>query len=483
MSSSSHRLTADEVERGLLEAKSTASFRKKVSDEFMTFEDAKMLLTLTASAPETVEEWLERIHRLEEVSEEKGAYIPLSTFTEKTLVCPECDHEYTDPDQSSTFRKLNFWDFRKARGQYLDHMLIDFNARVNSISDIGRMAVFNDDDLLYSPFYDFNPQSLIYAFQNRREGILATVSGTMGVGKTDFTLTIVQELLACPKPTFNVITNIPLTEKTLASHEGRLFYRDTMRGLLRCLCERVLGDTGRHSVVPLDETAMFFSRREPAKKTNVLLEKFIRLIRKYNASLLFIDQQRDGLPGAALELRTVMYHKTDLTKVHYSSSLGSRKYNHHLNHIPKTRLGYYTYKIGSFNPNVDLAALFDHIDKMEKNGVDPVHATLIFLDELEARTPERDPFEKRVLDYIKDNPGCTQKQLLIGVGLEFNHNNEMTISRVATKMEKDRLIDRGRVGSTNRLYICEVVSNKNIGIGNTDTGPVPEDRSDHVSVK
>jgi hypothetical protein len=427
------------MERGLLEAKSTAAFRRKLGDEFMNFQDAKMLLALTASAPESVEDWLERIHALEDIADEKGAYIPLPFHDEGR----------------EAFRQLNFWDFRKVRGRFTDHMLIDFNARVNSISDIGRMAVFNDDDMLYSPFYDFNPQSLIYAFRKRKEGILATVSGTMGVGKTDFTLRVVEELLASKDPSFNVITNIPLKVTTLEEYAGHLFYRDTMRTLLRALCERVQGDTGHHSVVPLDETSMFFSRREPAKKTNVLLEKFIRLIRKYNASLIFIDQQKDGLPSAALELRTVMYHKTDLKKVHYSSGLGSRNYNHYLSHVEQTSLGYYTKKIGSFQSNVDLAKLFDHIDKKEKGGMDPVTATIDFLDILEAQTPNEDPFEKRVLDYIRDNPGCTQKQLRIGVGLPDERKNVVRISELSAKLEKDRRIDREKVGTTMKLYITD----------------------------
>lgn len=436
MSGTTAGLTDWDLDKGLIEAKSAAAFTERAYKEFMSFRDAKYLLTITASSPETVEEWLDRIHLLEEKALNMGEYIPT-------------------PD--GEFRAMEFWDFRRAQGRFVDHMSVDFNARINSISDIGRMAVFTVDKHLYNPFYDFNPQSLVYAFRHRREGILATVSGTMGVGKTDFALLITEQLLASEKPVFNVITNIWLTPKTLEAYEGRLYYENTMRGLLRTLCLKARDPT-RHAVVPLDETSMFFSRREPGKKTNVLLEKFIRLIRKYNASLIFIDQQKDGLPGPALELRTVMYHKTDLTKVHYSSALGARNYNHYLSHVPKTSLGYDTKRVGFFDYNMDLEALFKFNDVQEQEGIDAIESTTMFLDNLDMQ-PVRDPFDVRALKYIEDNDGCTRKDLQRGLGLPDEDAARKRVDRLIIRFEGDRLIDREKDGVLYRLHRCPDVHN------------------------
>jgi len=415
----------DDIEIGAVEARAVAAFHRMVFNEFIEFDEARAVLYLTASSPEMVGTWLERISDAEAVSERRGEDIPTPN--------------------PGTFRRLQFWDFRRLRHQFVDAMLTEFNARVNSISDIGRMAVYNIDENLYFPFYDFNPQSLIFPFRERREGILATVSGVMGAGKTDFALRISEELLSCPKPIFNVITNIWLDDKTLSQYDGRLFYERTMRELLRRLCNTVI-DGGRHSVVVLDETSMFFSRREPGKKTNILLEKFIRLIRKYGASLMFIDQQREGLPGAALELRTVMYHKNDLTKVYYSSALAGRSYNQYLDHVPKTSLKYDTKRVGYFSQNVPLQALFDFIEKKEDEGVDPIGATLQFLE----CTPDPGDLSKdeRIIEFVRDNPGSNQTQIIKGVGL----TNQGYASVMLTRLVGEGRLGVERDGNSMRYY-------------------------------
>jgi hypothetical protein len=439
-------LTHEDLDKGLIEAKSAAAFSERAYDEFMTFRGAKDLLTITASGPDLVEDWLDRIHQMERLSKARGNYIP-------------------QPDGKP--RPLQFWDFGDAREDFVDHMRVEFNARINSISDLGRMAVFNLDRHLYIPFYDFNPQSLIFAFRKRKEGLLATVSGSMGLGKTDFTCLIIEELLACPTPEFNIITNIKFDQETMDAHEGRLLFRRDMRGLLRALCETVLGDSIRHSVVPLDETSMFFSRREPGKKDNILQEKFIRLIRKYNASLLYIDQLKDGLPGAALELRTIVYHKTDLRKVHYSSYTGGRKYNHYLRDVPQTTLGFITKDIGSFSMNVPLEKLFAFIEKKEDAGINAVRATLMYLDWLEENQPTMDPYDERVLKAIGEHPGTTQTGVLNLLG-EEGQAARMRLSRAIGRQLSD-FIEVEKDGAARRYYLRESVNNTKSEPGNTTT--------------
>lgn len=371
-----HQYSNDnDTEMGLMEATSVASFKKKIFKEFMNFRDAREILMLTSAHPDTVEDWLNRIRELEEVSDNAGEEIP-------------------KPD--GKMRKRDFWDFRKAKKIFIDEMIVDFNMRVNSINDLGRMAVFNDEELLYQPFYDFNPDSLIYAFHIQKEGIIASVSGVMGSGKTDFSLFLV-ELLLQSKTLFHIVTNIWLSENTL-NENSDLFYKDNMIDLLLQLCE--CAEMDGHTVVAMDETSLFFSRREPGKKSNIQFEKFLRLIRKYNCSIIFIEQVKDGLPGVALDLRTVVYHKTGKKKLFYSTISGQRNYNNYLSSIPRTILEFDTKHMGSFDLNIDLEALYEHV-KGKKNPIKATREFIGIIKENESKTTEG-----KVLEFIKNHEGC-----------------------------------------------------------------------------
>ena len=398
----------DEV--GLLEAKSAAAFRSKVFKHFMTFQDARTLLVMAASTPETVDGWLDEIDECELISDERGVHIP--TGSEKR-------------------RQMEFWDFINTRRRFVHDMLVDFNARVNSISDIGRMAVFADDDFMYFPFHDFNPESLVYAFVQQREGILATVSGVMGSGKTDFVLFVAEQLLKADKATFHVVTNIWLSPETLEANPT-LHFRADMRSLLLKLCDCV--EMSGHSVLAMDETAMFFSRREAYKKENIQFEKFIRLIRKYNSSMLLIDQMREGLPNAALELRTVVYHKEAKKKLHYTSAMGERNYNLYLKGIPRTSLGFDTKHMGYFDFNVNLEKLYEFI----KGRDNPIQATRDYLDAPIAARPQTN--KERILDFIEQNDGCCQKD--VAVALKMKPPN---VTRDLKALDKEGTIKRVEV--------------------------------------
>lgn len=397
--------SSDEEQIGLLEAKSAAAFETKVFKRFMSFKDARALLYKAASKPETVDEWLKKFTELEKMAEERGV---------------------VRTDAKGKGRLMDFWHFTGAHRLFVHHMLVDFNGRINSISDTGRMAVFVDEDFIYFPFCDFNPASLIYSFLHHREGILATVSGTMGSGKTDFTLFVAEQLLKAEDMTFHVVTNIWLTAETLEEHPT-LHYRSDMRGLLLELCDCV--DMDGQAVLALDETALFFSRREPGKKENIQFEKFIRLIRKYNASMLLIDQMQEGLPGAALDLRTVIYHKEGKKKLHYSSVMGDRSYNRYLKGIPRTALGFDTKHMGYFDFNVDLEKLYDSI----QGNDDPIQATRKFLNAPVVARPKTR--REKVLDFIEQHPDCLAKDM----------EEPLTLSPSAISLMVKELVDEGLI--------------------------------------
>ena len=370
---------------------------------------------LAASTPETVDRWLDQIDECEKMADDRGDAIPNGTGGR---------------------RRMEFWDFISTRRRFVHDMLVDFNARVNSISDIGRMAVFADDEFMYFPFHDFNPASLVYAFIKQREGILATVSGVMGTGKTDFTLFIAEQLLKTEEVTFHVVTNIWLDAETLTKNPA-LHFRADMRSLLLKLCECV--QMSGHSVLAMDETAMFFSRREPNKKMNIQFEKFIRLIRKYSASMLLIDQMREGLPNAALELRTVVYHKEGKKKLHYSSNMGDRNYNLYLKGIPRTSLGFDTMHMGYFDFNVDLEKLYDYI----KGRDDPIQATRDYLDAPVVERPRT--VRERVLDYVGQHDGCLQVDVAVALGMAESNLSPVCVS-LAEEGEIRRVDAVGRKG-------------------------------------
>ena len=409
-------------DKGLIEAKSAASAKKKLFKEFMTFRDAQDFLVTNASNPKMVEIWLERISYLKKKSLAKGKTIKYRWRTKKGKI-------------RNRTRFLEFHDFPDAMELYVNDMSVDFNMRVNSIGDIGRMAVYNDDELLYQPFYDFNPQSLIYPFVHQKEGILASISGVMGSGKTDFGLFLAEILLRCPKVRFFILTNIPIQET------DRINVRHKMSDLLERMIEMSY-NRSMHTVVIMDETSQFFSRREPGKKRNIMLEKFLRLIRKFNASIIFIDQLKDGLPTAALQMRTAKYHKTGLTKVHFSSSMGKRNYNNYLSKIPPTKLKFDTYHKGGFVYDIPLDTLFDEVLLETDQGAGMLNRIKLM------RNNQELSMKDRVYEFIKKNPGSTKITVA-----KFLNTDPKNCNRYVKSLKEDGRIKIIQDGVKHRLYI------------------------------
>lgn len=343
------------------------NFLKRIKYPFLTFEDAQDILTLGANDKGVYDSWAEVLNNLE-LKSEVELY-----FHEKWL------------------KKFQV----EMRGQ--------FNERIISIGDIGRMAVFNELNIKYMHYYDFNTDSLIWPFLSINGGILAQISGVMGSGKTDYGCKLAEYLL---RHGINIITNIQFIWKKekdsgvvkYVKKYNNLHVCTNMRDLLLKMAQ--LRMEKKRTVVLWDETSQFFSRRDPGKAGNIKLEKFLRLIRKLFSSIIFIEQIREGLPTVALEMRVAVYHKEGKKRLYYGTKKMVRTYNEYFKSVERTILPFKTFSIGAFSINIDIEKLFTYLNKYPDD--DQIKRMIMYLENPDnIGIDDISPVDKKHQEYLK----------------------------------------------------------------------------------
>ena len=250
-----------------------------------------------------------------------------------------------------------------------DEIRLFLNDRINMSDDLTRISAMNYKNRLWHQFDDFNPKIFLkpMLLQN---GVMYHIWGVPGSGKTDMGFTIIKFALDWG---FTVIANmfsfkatlirfgeiIPTDRKVIPN-----FYRTVrMTDLIyKCICE--IEDGNRNIVVGWDEVSTFMHRQDAASKSNIDLSRFLRLIRKFNINIIFMEQIDEGLASTANEMLAAKLHKVSRKKVHYMTRFLERNYNEFLESVPACREKGITFKTGDFAGfinDVDFKDMFEKI--------------------------------------------------------------------------------------------------------------------------
>lgn len=288
-----------------------ANTYKMLRNPFLEVDGAIELMSALSWDPELTREWIPRLRRLD-------------------------GELFEHPDVMQTWK---------------DEMYVAMTARLNTLDDLSRAACLNYASESWMAWADVNPEVFLRPFM-KGSGVLGHISGVMDSGKTDIGCTLVDEALLRG---VTIVTNIS-------------FQGDLPPNLIKCLTLSSLllemidaRLDGRVVIVVFDEVSQFFSRREAGRSDNIQIEKLLRLIRKFNTSIIFIEQIKGGLSSVALELLSVRLHKVGKKRVMFSTRNMEKNYNLLLDSVPRTKLPFKTLSMGGFRVDIDLGELFREV--------------------------------------------------------------------------------------------------------------------------
>ena len=263
-----------------------------------------------------------------------------------------------------------------------NEIMIGLNERVNLCDPLTKIAAINYESKLWRQFGDLNPQIFLKKIIEYN-GRLIQISGNPGSGKTDFALLLTEFAL---KENFVVITNILSSEALLirfgeeVEKEGNVyrdnFYRTVRMSDLLYQCIRHIRDD-RNVIIVWDEVSTFYNRSEAMKRENVDIGKLLRLIRKFNANILFLEQITDNLATIAREMLVAKFVKETRKRVHFMTLPGEGHYNEYLTSVPKARIHFKTGDFAGFMNDVDFGDMFNKIAIEEVEKLDVIEEYIL----------------------------------------------------------------------------------------------------------
>lgn len=246
-----------------------------------------------------------------------------------------------------------------------DELRIMLNHRVNMSDDLTRISAMNWKKRLWQQYGDFNTKVFMKPML-RHNGIMYHIWGVPGSGKTDFALLQVEIALEMG---FTVITNIDSLDARLirfgrevpSKREPKKNFYKTVR-MSDLLYKLVLETKLKHDVViAWDEISAWMHKQDAASKSNIDFSRLIRLIRKFNANIFFLEQIDEGLSSVTNEMLAAKFHKESQKKVHYITRFEERNYNLYLESVPKTKLHFKTGDFAGFVNDIDFKHMFHKI--------------------------------------------------------------------------------------------------------------------------
>ena len=272
--------------------------------------------------------------------------------------------------------------------QLRDEILVNVCERVNYTDPLTVIAAMNYNSQIYSEFDDYNTKVFIKPFL-KHNGIIVQCSGLMGTGKTDFALKLAEMLL---EHGFVVITNIKCDEASQISRgqivPGKienLFMVTRMTDLLLHCIE--MRKQERNVVIIFDETSIFYNRQSASTRENIALGVFLRLIRKFAASCVLIEQIDRGLSSIADNLMVGSYHKIAKKNLHYSTSTLDKNYNLFVENTPPTSIKFDTLDFAGFNIDIDFKVMMEEIDIDSASKVEEIYNYV--MNKMAINNPER----------------------------------------------------------------------------------------------
>lgn len=257
------------------------------------------------------------------------------------------------PNEAPWFEKLR------------DELRIALNQRVNISDDLTRISALNWKKNLWKNYSDYNPEIFIRPML-RQDGVMYHIWGIPGFGKTDFCLLQVEEIL---KHNFTVVTNIYSPVATLIRYGNQIpskdevlpnFFRTVrMSDLLYKMVTEI--ELGHHTAVALDEMSAWMHKQDSGSKENVDFSRLIRLIRKFNGNIFFLEQIDEGLSSVTNEMLRAKFFKEEQKKVHFMTRYEESNYNLYLNKVPPTKIPFKSGDFAGFIPDVDFKHMFKKI--------------------------------------------------------------------------------------------------------------------------
>ncbi len=289
--------------------------------------------------------------------------------------------DITDWREDGNSEKLPL-DFPKYK-TLKNEIMIGLNERVNLCDPLTKIAAINYESKLWRQFGDLNPQiflKMIIEYNGR----LIQISGNPGSGKTDFALLLAEYAL---KENFVVITNILSSEALLIrfgeeveGKEGQVFrddfYRTVRMSDLLYQCIRHIRDN-RNVIIVWDEVSTFYNRSEAMKRENIDIGKLLRLIRKFNANIFFLEQITDNLATVAREMLVAKFVKETRKRVHFMTLPGEGHYNEYLQSVPKAKIKFKTGDFAGFMNDVDFGDMFNKIAIEEVEKLDKIEEYIL----------------------------------------------------------------------------------------------------------
>lgn len=264
-----------------------------------------------------------------------------------------------------------------------DDLLINLNAKLADCDSLTKIACMNWEDSAMHQWDDFNPDVFIKPLL-QGNGRLISINGVMDSGKTDLSLTLAYYLL---NKNFAVITNIDCERAILYKYgmeatDSKIinnFYHCIFMSDLLWLAIKLMED-GKNIVMIFDESGIFYPKKGAMTKSNQEVEKFIRLIRKFNLNIIFIEQRENGLPPTAEEMLASEFQKLSQKRVHYTTRYLERNYNEWIESVPSCRpmIEFKTKDVAGFRVDVNFTELFDRV-VIEDNAVDKIKEIKEFL--------------------------------------------------------------------------------------------------------
>jgi len=384
----------NEMRRLAVETSLATTF-KAVNNPFISWPELKQLITVCMPDHVQTDWWFDEIRKYRSSGED----LPPSTFPMMELL--------------------------------QDKILVAVCERVNYTDPLTVIAAMNYASQIYFDFDDYNPKVFIKPFL-KHNGILVQCSGLMGSGKTDFALSVTEMLL---DNGFVVITNIRCPGATrvvkgeyITGDIDNLYMVTRMTDLLLQLI-RMRRD-GRNVVIVFDETSIFYNRQSATTRANIAIGVFLRLIRKFAGSCIFIEQLERGLATIADNLTVSRFHKISLKKLQYSTSTLKSNYNLFLKNIPKTNIDFDTLDLAGFSLDIDFKKMMMNIDIDAESKMDDIE---IYIENIRKKSQGTNGTvqNKEFLDLIRgwfDSPlipSLTTKYGTVVVRRKFNDNHDL----------------------------------------------------------
>jgi DNA-binding phage protein len=248
-----------------------------------------------------------------------------------------------------------------------DELRMALNDRINKSDDLTRISAMNYANRLWHQFDDFNPKIFIKPMA-QQNGIMYHIWGVPGSGKTAFGFTIIDIAL---KENYYVICNMFSLQATLIRFGEEIktdrkriipnFFRTVRMSDLIYKCILIIESGNRNIVVGWDEVSTFMHRQDAPTKSNIDISRFLRLIRKFNINIIFLEQIDEGLAATANEMLGAKIHKISRKKIHYMTRFLERNYNEFLESVPDSPISFKTGDFAGFINDVDFKDMFEKI--------------------------------------------------------------------------------------------------------------------------